>query len=826
MIRLDLFQDGQPAAPLTVEHVRPKAKRRRWPVWLLAGLAITALAGWAAREAITAKVESALLERLTERGINLRYARRSWSPWSGLRLEEVVLHRAAEGDHPVVAVSAVAADFSWWGSLTSRALVSRWRTKDATLKLYDDAGIVTFERVTTEVVTQPGRIEIPRLESRHGGLAAFLTGKILVARESKQPPTKAEEFALDLSILRTVLAVLEFQAEKEPFAIRGSYLLDFREPAVAWEADLAGAGQAVVWQSVPLREARVKAQLSAAGMKLTSDLQFNQGSARVSVSRTNWDDSPLLIAGSLTAAGGQADDFAASYQSATQTVVISTLSGPANLLEFARNFPVLASYLPASLQIQPFPDIAVQDFAWSFSKTDPAWSMGAIQSRSPTDVTITSEGTPLRIAALEGHAAFAEKTWKVRLKSGHLAWRDLDVRGVEIDATVASARVKSNVSLQLTKGSATLAVSTEDWSRAPWPFTGSLTDSHGQADRFAGSYDHEPTALRLTRLDGRANLLELAANFPGLAERFPKTLQVRTFPEIAVKDFLYRPGKTPTFGALRLVTPAAVSVSLRGHSLPINQLTGLIAYDGKTWQLSRLTGQTLGGQFSVDGNYDGGTLRRASIAFTRLQLDQLAPWLGQAQASLGAGVLTLDYRGSIGSEPAQLAGSGSIQLENAPLVKVPLLDQTYALFSSLVSPVKRSGTGRLSATFSANKGVAAISQFTATSDAVKVTANGTLDLVRRQVSARARGNLRGLVGVATSPLSHTLEMQVSGPLDNIRVRPTGLGGIVTRSLSGTAAIVPGTVKATTKLTGSVVRDGVALPLKALKLFKPEPAPAK
>jgi len=34
------------------------------------------------------------------------------------------------------------------------------------------------------------------------------------------------------------------------------------------------------------------------------------------------------------------------------------------------------------------------------------------------------------------------------------------------------------------------------------------------------------------------------------------------------------------------------------------------------------------------------------------------------------------------------------------------------------------------------------------------------------------------------------------------------------------------VKATTKLTGSVVRDGVALPLKALKLFKPEPAPAK
>jgi len=160
--RLVLIQDGQPAVPSAAAPVRPKPKRRRWPFWyltILAILAITALAGWAAREAITAKGESAIIERLTEAAIYLHYARSLWSPWSGLRLEDVVLHRDAEGGHPVVAVSVLSADFSWWRSLTSRALISRWRTKDATLKLYDGAGIVTFEHL------------LPYHESDHVGRA-------------------------------------------------------------------------------------------------------------------------------------------------------------------------------------------------------------------------------------------------------------------------------------------------------------------------------------------------------------------------------------------------------------------------------------------------------------------------------------------------------------------------------------------------------------------------------------------------------------------------------------------------------------------------------
>ena len=74
-----------------------------------------------------------------------------------------------------------------------------------------------------------------------------------------------------------------------------------------------------------------------------------------------------------------------------------------------------------------------------------------------------------------------------------------------------------------------------------------------------------------------------------------------------------------------------------------------------------------------------------------------------------------------------------------------------------------------------------------------------------------RVNLRGLFGIATGPLSRTLEMEVSGPLDNIRVRPIGLKAI----LNVPATLVPDTAKG----TSGVIRNGVALPLRVFDLFK-------
>ena len=96
--------------------------------------------------------------------------------------------------------------------------------------------------------------------------------------------------------------------------------------------------------------------------------------------------------------------------------------------------------------------------------------------------------------------------------------------------------------------------------------------------------------------------------------------------------------------------------------------------------LTGVSGQSLGGRFSVDGLYDG-ALRQSTLSVTKLRLAELSSWKDDAQGSFADAVLSLDYRGTLGAEPAQLTGSGTIQMEDAPLVKVPLLDQTATLYS-------------------------------------------------------------------------------------------------------------------------------------------------
>ncbi len=758
-----------------------------------------------------ARVETVLVQRLAERGVYLHYARRSWSLGQGLHLEEVVLHREAKGEHRLIEVSALAVGISVPELFKTRSLISRWSTKDATVTVHDDAGLITFEHVTTKIVVRAREIETSRLDFRQGPRTFALSGKILLAQNADEPPAPVP-FAIDLSTVREVLSVLDFKEGHAPFAIQGSYSLDLRAEAAVWQADLAGTGRDVEWQGVPLRDATVRGRLSSGGMNLTSRLQLTNGSADISLTRRDWGATPLLIVGSLTDGANQTDEFSAAYENAARNLSISSLRGKAHLLEFAANFPMLVPHLPAGVQFQTFPDLAVTNFFYSFAEQSDAWSVDSIQTHSPADVTLLVSGEPLKIVALQGVVAIADNTWKAQLKSGPLNWRMLSVKGTELDGTLAASRLQAKLDLRLAKGSTALELSSADWPRTPLHFTGSLTDSKGFSDHVTGSYHREPAELQIAKLIGKANLLEYATYFPGLTAPRSEAFGFRTFPEIAVTDFTYRPGGPVTLGSLRLVDPADLTVTFRDRPVAIDRVEGQVGFDGRAWKLSSIRGRLFDGQFSLDGSYENGTLRRANITASNLHLAKLKAWLGDSPNSIGAAVLAFQYRGNIGTNLSQFTGAGSIRMENAPIVKVPLLDQTYALASAFTSPLSRRGTGRLDATFTSTEGTAKVSQLNATSDAVRVTASGTLDLKRREVSGRARGNLRGPFGVVTGPFSRTLEMQVSGPLDDIRVRPLGLKGL----LSVPTTLVPDATKGASRL----IQDGVALPLRVFDLFKP------
>lgn len=372
--------------------------------------------------------------------------------------------------------------------------------------------------------------------------------------------------------------------------------------------------------------------------------------------------------------------------------------------------------------------------------------------------------------------------------------------------------------LAFAHGSARMEMKREGgWKDTPLRLSGTLTDSAGREDAFRGTYETGRRALEIAELKGKADLLELARNVPALAGKMPRSLQVKTFPEIAARDLncvWQEPGEPPAWSLARLQlrSSADIAVSIRGNALAVEDITGALAYEDREWQLHELRGRLLGGRFSLQGSYDGHTLSKAELALESLHLSRFSPWLGKINSRLDDSELTLAYRGAIcGREPVRSTGSGSLVLTNAPVVHIPVLDQAYSLFPKLLPRKGSGGTGECQMTFTMTKGVAAIDPFKARSESVTVTAKGTVDLVRRHMSGHARANLRGLVGIATSPLSHVLtDMDIEGPLNDVRISPQGPAGAVKKTVRA--------AKGGVKLSSQVLNTGLTLPFRALGML--------
>ncbi|MDB6139596.1 MAG: AsmA-like C-terminal region, partial [Verrucomicrobiaceae bacterium] len=381
--------------------------------------------------------------------------------------------------------------------------------------------------------------------------------------------------------------------------------------------------------------------------------------------------------------------------------------------------------------------------------------------------------------------------WNANLRATGrgVEWRGVPMQNTAVEAKLSQAEMKLACELKFAQGSAKIDITRQGWEGTPLTMSGTLTDAGGETDEFNGSHQGTNDTLTIARMAGKANLLELTENVPSLANKIPSTMKVKTFPEIIARDFVWHAAGQEsawTLASLQLRTAAAVAVMVRDKPLVVDHLTGSMSYDHKTWHFDGLKGQLLGGTFALDGSYDGKTLSKADVSLHSLQLAKLGPWMGGVRSSLDDSDLSLTYRGAICSEPARSTGSGTLELTHAPVVHLPLVDQAYELFPTLLPHEHGRGTGEFQVAFSMTKGTATIDPFKARSESLTVTATGTVDLNKRQVSGRARANLRGIAGLATAPLSHVLtEMQVSGPLDDVRVSPLSAGAAAKNLITGT-----------------------------------------
>ncbi|GAA5117358.1 hypothetical protein JIN84_17520 [Luteolibacter yonseiensis] len=415
----------------------------------------------------------------------------------------------------------------------------------------------------------------------------------------------------------------------------------------------------------------------------------------------------------------------------------------------------------------------------------------------------------------------------VDLRNGERHWlanlagtgRDLEWKGVRWTSANARATMSSTVSeirydLATANGFTQGNVSKAGWHDSPFTFKGELGDSKGHKDEYHGN--HHNRVLTVQGLEGEADLFLLSQDIPALAPLRPRGVSFETFPMVDLRGLIFDfSSGTPrwSFDSLAVRTKENVTITADGKDLELRDLSVDATHDGDRLVVRKSTAGVFNGRVNLAGTYRDGGLRDARIGIESIKLAEIKQMIGTGKKRSGPGVLSADYRGDIDFRTKLADGKGTMRLENAPVLEVPLLDQVYDIFMELIPGVKRADEGTFDAGFRVRGKTVEVTDFEARGGSLTVTAVGTVDLDAHRVSGRARGKLVGLPGVVTSPLSRLLEMEVAGPYEDIRVKPLGPAKLASNTASGVVGVAVDTIEETGKVMGTVLAEGVKLPFR-------------
>ncbi|WP_035606027.1 hypothetical protein [Haloferula sp. BvORR071] len=428
-----------------------------------------------------------------------------------------------------------------------------------------------------------------------------------------------------------------------------------------------------------------------------------------------------------------------------------------------------------------------------------------------------SEGKPFRVAGtFQADTRQREPRWTADLEgaSDAVVWHGVPLERASARAKLSQGSSKIAANLVLPRGTADFTVEREGWAAAPFHFSGTLADAPRRSDRFAGNYQPGERQWTIERVEGDADLWALARDIPELAKRMPeeKTLAWETFPKITVREAVWKPEGAWKANSLAFEKGKVRVQTKESGELVVNEVKGQVSSDGKMWRIREASGGLLGGQVLVRGKLQDQRLSEAVVSGDDLKLAEVKEAAGKDSGG-SKGVLSFRFNGMLDFAERTARGKGTMRVENAPLFSVPLLDETYQLFLSIIPGVERPRTGKFEAVFVAEPGVVEVPRFEATGGSLNVSAKGKVDLKKERVDGVARGKLTGLPGLVTKPLGRLLEMEVGGPYDDIRVKPLGPAKLVSNTVSGTVGTPVETIEEAGKIAGGVLVEGIKLPFR-------------
>jgi hypothetical protein len=402
--------------------------------------------------------------------------------------------------------------------------------------------------------------------------------------------------------------------------------------------------------------------------------------------------------------------------------------------------------------------------------------------------------------------------WQSQLKVAgeDLEWKGLRFRNISADAELASEGSVIHCEFLTESGSCGGTVTLPGGHDPILTFKGKLRDPGGRENQFDGHYQNGN--LTVASLEGEADLLAIARGVPFISKDISKEVALDSFPHIHAINIRKSAGSPWTVESLEVSNSKTVGFTLDKRRLEADRLNATCAFDGSDWRIKNLNAKLMGGSITMKGSYRDGAMRQSTVVIEGIQVSALKWLANQGEAQHRGGIASGRFEGTLDFRRVRLVGFGTVHMDRAPIIEVPLLDQVYELFTAMIPGVEKSGNGEFDAEFKAHGDILEVTKFEARGGAaLTVSARGTVDLDKQRVSGRARGKLIGLPGLLTSPLSRLLEMVVEGPYDNIRVKPLGPVKLASNAVSGTVGVPLDVLEETGKITGTLLKEGIRLP---------------
>ena len=162
------------------------------------------------------------------------------------------------------------------------------------------------------------------------------------------------------------------------------------------------------------------------------------------------------------------------------------------------------------------------------------------------------------------------------------------------------------------------------------------------------------------------------------------------------------------------------------------------------------------------------------------------------------GVVRLDWKGGGGFALRSIKGGGSLGIAGAEFFRIPLLGPLHLVFDRITPGFGKDVASDLTCNHSLADGILSIRKLHLDSKLTRIDANGTVNLETNYANLSARAKLQGAAGQATALLSSLLEVEGSGPVDDMR---WGLKNMPD------AEIVTDAAKAVEKTGGKALKTG-------------------